>query len=54
MTETLLGIGSAMLVSIFGFAWRLSGRLTHIEDKIDNLPCHQCPIVPTARRSPRR
>jgi hypothetical protein len=50
MIETVTGVGAALIVSVFGFAWRLSGRLTHIEDKIDALPCHECPVVKPPRK----
>jgi hypothetical protein len=60
---TIIASGGAIMVAVFGFAWRLAGRLTHIEDgvdlaltKLDELPCHDCPIIehfPAPRRHTR-
>jgi len=46
----MTGAESIQMVALFGgafsgvlaVAWRLSSRLTRIEDKINNLPCREC------------
>jgi hypothetical protein len=60
-TATVIAAGIPVFLVLLGAIFRggqrlgkIDGKLGELSDKIDSLPCHDCPIVTPARRSPRR
>ena len=59
-TATVIAAGIPVFLVLLGAIFRggqrlgrIDGKLGELSDKIDNLPCHDCPIV-TPQPGPRR